>query len=191
MIQQHLKKYNHSQLNTIIQELEIPDELRDSIASQSSDVGILNTLISQKHYSAAVKFLALGLPKREAVWWAYICVETVEKNKQDLQTQQALKATSEWVRQPSEENRQKVEPLAKALELYTPASWAAMAVFWSGENIAPPGRKPVKPAEFMSGHAVSNAIFLAAEESEATDDQLKTFLKQGLHICMGGNGRIQ
>jgi hypothetical protein len=186
----HLKKFSHEQLSDICAQLDLPPEVAEAINKQESDTAILSKLIEIGQYPAAVKFLALGLPKREAVWWAYLCAEDAERDSNCLKTQNALKVTNEWVRNPSEENRQKTQGLAEALELYTPASWAAMSAFWSGDNIAPANRPAVKPSPYMAGEAVSNAIVLAANKKPSAQDAYKLYLKQGLHIAMGGNGRI-
>lgn len=189
-MQGSLKKFSHDTLDKILAELELPSELTPLINQESNDMAILSKLIETQHFPAAVKFLALGLPKREAVWWAYLCAQDVEGNNNDLKTQNALKATSEWVRQPTEDNRRKAGPSAEALELYTPSSWAAMAAFWSGDNIAAPGRPAVTPPPFMAGEAVSNAVVLAASKKPEPAEAYKIYLKQGLHIAMGGNGKI-
>src|SRR3990167_572276 len=120
-----LKKYNTALLPNIIAELEIPSELFDKIQLCPNEMDVFNQLVDAKELDQAVKFLALGLPKREAVWWAYICVEQAEKNIQDPKMQGAFKLINDWVRAPTEELRRAAKKIADVLELYTPISWVA------------------------------------------------------------------
>lgn len=187
---QQLKKYRHDDIATIKAELELPDNVKEAIADKTVDMEILATLIDCQQYNAAIQFLAFGLPKRESIWWSYVCAEQADGKSNDLNTQNALKNASDWVKSPSEERRQSAHTLAQALELYTPSSWTNMAIYWSGGSIAPKNQPDLEPEPLMYAHAVSNAIGMAAEQADNAAEQKKRFLRQGMHIAMGGNGRI-
>jgi hypothetical protein len=179
-----LKKFDHEKIQDILQELELPEELRNRLAAKNIDMEIINLLVGNEHLQAAVKFLALGLPKREVVWWAYICAAEIDGHAETIDLIQ------QWVKQPNENLRRKAGDIAEELGLYTPLGWAATALFWSGGSIAPPDKPAAEPELFMCGEAVANAISLAAENSENSNEKMKLYLKRGLHIAMGGNGRI-
>lgn len=179
-----LKKFNHENMQNILQELEVPEGLKNKLTAKNADMVIINLLVGNEQLPAAVKFLALGLPKREAVWWAYICVAEIDNHAETIDLIQ------QWVKHPDETLRRKVGELAEELGLYTPLGWAATALFWSGGSIAPPDKPAAEPELFMCGAAVANAISLAAEHSENSNEKMKLYLKRGLHIAMGGNGRI-
>jgi len=187
---QQVKKFNRAKLSEIILELECDSAQTEQLQAINNETMILTQLIDQDQIELAVKFLALGLPKRESIWWAYLCANHAEHNTAELNTQNLLRIAQQWIRDPSEELRRQSHDLAQALELYTPMSWTGMAIFWSGSNIAPKGKPEVQPDYFMSDHAVINAITLSSETDESPHDQLKVYLKQGLHIAMGGNGKI-
>ena len=172
-----LKKFNHDQIQDILAELELSID-------KKTDMGIINLLVGSDQLQSAVKFLALGLPKREAIWWGYICASDISKETVDT--------IEKWVKQPDDEDlRRNAGKLAETLGLYVPFGWVATALFWSGGSIAPLDKPEAEPELFMCGEAVANAIFLAAEQSEDdSTDKMKLYLKQGLHIAMGGNGKI-
>lgn len=77
------------------------------------------------------------------------------------------------------------------MDFFTPSSWTATAIFWRGGSITPEGRSEIEAGEEMCGEAVANAIIIAAHKlSDKPSEWFEHFLKQGLHIGMGGNGRI-
>ncbi|MCK4869706.1 MAG: hypothetical protein KAS93_01210 [Gammaproteobacteria bacterium] len=188
--EQVLKKYNHENMLHFIPELELDSKLQEELGKYTTDMQIINFLVRAEQYEPALKFLAMGLPKREAIWWAYICTEELEGEKDCLKTKNALRIIQEWVKQPDDNLRRQAGDLGEALEFYTPTSWTATAVFWSGGSIAPKGKPEADPTPYMCAQSVANAITLAAEQSDDTPAKMQLFLKRGLHIAMGGNGRI-
>lgn len=189
-MRQQLKKFNIDNYDNIVPELELDKKFSEIINRCTSDAETLSTLIHAKLYFPAVKLLTLGLPTREAIWWGYLCCHDLEAESGVLATQNALSTVSQWVHVPSEKLRLQAKALADHLELYTASSWACMSVYWSGGSIAPKEKPIVEPAEFMCGHAISNGIFLAANESEDTISAFSKYIKIGLHIAMGGNGKM-
>jgi len=185
-----LKYFSHDKIPSIIEELDLPEEIKPKLETASTDIKIIHALNDASLFNSTIRFLALGLPKRQAIWWAYLTAQTIDGNSDNLHAQNALRLTEGWVKNPDDAKRYSAKELADILQLYTPSAWAAMAIFWSGNNIAPKGRTPVLPGPFMSGHAVANTVILSAESSEKPLDQVKYFLKQGMHIAMGGNGKI-
>ncbi len=190
-MQHHIKKFAFAKLNKILNSLECESELLKQLRALDSDLAILKHLEQTALYPRAVKFLAHGLPKREAIWWAYLASEALEKDLDDTSTQSALAVIDAWVRQPTELHRREAGTLGQTLEYYTPTSWAATAVFWSGGSITPEDRPFVEASDEMCAEAVANAIVISAHKlTNNLSDNFTRFLRQGLHIAMGGNGRI-
>ena len=104
--------------------------------------------------------------------------------------QKALSNAHTWILNPNEDNRIQAETWAKKLQLETASSWINMAIFWSGGSIAPENQPSLDPEPFMCGHAVYNAIMISAKLNNIMPDTQKIFLRQGMHIAMGGNGKI-
>lgn len=189
-----LKKFLITDYHQIIEELDLEDKEYDLIKNTHSDAETLSMLVKYKRYSSAIKYLALGLPKREAIWWGYLCCNHFESDQENnaglLGTQNALSTISKWVHSPSEDLRIRTKSLADNLSKYTAIHWACLSVFWSGGSIAPIDQAKVEAAKYMANHAVSNAIYLCATKTKDQDKTFSEYLKIGLHIVMGGNGKI-
>jgi hypothetical protein len=114
----------------------------------------------------AVKFLAHGLPEREAVWWACQSARVVAigLNQAD---RQALAAAEKWVKAPSAENRAEAEAAAAKTDMTGPGGWAAQAAAWSQlpapiKPAASESKELVDPTAGLTAPAVAGAILLAA-----------------------------
>ncbi len=175
----------------ICEGIEFEEEATALLKYNPTVISFINELIAQKLYTDAVRFLAHALPKREATWWACLCAR---KNFTDTTPENELKAVEfaeACVYQPNKENRKIILPIAEAIGFKTAASWAAMAAFWSGNDISPIPEAIIPPDEKLYAKAVVGAIMLSATQGDAgtINDNYSLFLKQGLHIASGGDGR--
>src|SRR5512133_3130185 len=62
-------------------------------------------LMERELYPDAVSFLAHALPRREAVWWAWMSARRAAGEKPLPAVKAALEATESWIAQPSDPNR--------------------------------------------------------------------------------------
>jgi hypothetical protein len=186
-----LKKFNEEQLVDIMQALELSDELKRQLLSYDNSTQRFNHLFSGGEYQAALNLMALSLPKREAIWWGYVCLEKQDSLMKDTQTQSVMQLIEAWVRHPDDDKRRTAKKMADHFDCYTAPSWLAMAIFWSGGSIAPLGQFEVEAKPFMAGHAVFNAISMVVESDVDCVNLQKQYLKQGLHVAMGGDGRLE
>src|SRR6516165_6375405 len=76
----------------------------------------------------AVRFQSYSLAKREAVWWACLCLRSVSDPMRKPKQAEALKAVLRWVVEPSEERRQAAGKAGKAATFGTPIGAIAMCV---------------------------------------------------------------
>lgn len=153
----------------------------------------LQTLVEKEHFACAVKFLAHTLPKRQAVWWACLCVWGAEKpdgpSEQEEKTVNAVHAAVMWVRDPSEENRRLAEQMGRIATVGTAAGCAAMAAFWSGGNMSGPSLPAVEPPADLTAKVAAGAVLLAASDGdpEKAPDRYRRFLAIGLEVANGSN----
>jgi len=179
----------------ICQKFSLGDSAQELLKPNITAIEFLGNLINQKSHSTAVHFLAHGLPKREAIWWAYLCVNYISQNGDQFEVLETLNAAKQWVMGPNDELRQKSKTLADLLKLETPASWIAQAIFWTEK---PQETSPFELYENLTGGAVAAAITLAAVQQKPGDEMPKKmhenynrFLKQGVHVANGGNGGVE
>jgi hypothetical protein len=140
----------------------------------------------------ATRLLAYALPKREAVWWACMCAANTAPPDLPEPDRLAREAAELWVRQQGDKNRRNAMRLAEATTFEAPEPWAAVAVFWSGDSIAPEDQPAVPPPPHTTGKAVAGTIYLAAVRTDPKRQttRLKRFLESGRNIAAGGSGRL-
>lgn len=188
----NLPKIRVKKASVICQFLDLEDVSAQHCKDDTDTTLFLTRLIEHERYMDAIRFLALALPKREAVWWACLCARSTCDPK-SLNDIQALNAAEEWVYKPTEQARQKCGPLAESTQFKTAAGWTAMAAFWSGGSMTPPNTPKVPPAEELCGKAVGGAVLLSAateKEVKNIDEKYKRFIVQGIDIAKGGKGTL-
>jgi len=109
----------------------------------------------------AIRFLAVALPKREAVWWALLCVRSALP-KPPPEATKAISAAEGWVKQQTDASRRSCGEAAELAGHGTAAGCLADAAFWSGGSLAPPHLPAVAPSDELTGAGVSAAVLLAA-----------------------------
>lgn len=141
-------------------------------------------LMEKKLYPDAVRFLAHSLPKREAVWWAWMCARRAAGDQAPPAIQAALEATEKWIAQPNEERRRAAMAAAEKAGFGSAAGCAGLAAFFSGGSMAPPEAPPVPPGPYLTAKAVSGAVICAAvAEPEAAPGRFDQFVAQGLDVA--------
>src|ERR1017187_581622 len=141
-------------------------------------------LMEKAHYPDAVRFIAHALPKREAVWWGWVCARRAAGEKPPPKIKASLDATEKWIAQPTEDNRRSAMAAAQKAELGSAAGCAGLAAFFSGGSLAPPDAPVVPPGEFLSAKAVSGAVIFAAvaPEPEKAPEKFRSFVAQGVEV---------
>src|SRR5690348_11823397 len=76
-------------------------------------------LLVHEQHGDALRFQAHVLTKREAVWWATLCLRSVCDPTRSPKQNDALMATLRWVLDPSEKNRQAAGAAGKAASFST------------------------------------------------------------------------
>ncbi len=150
----------------------------------------LDQLVAKGHFPDAVRVLAYGLPKREAVWWACQTVRALAGPGLGPPAQAALKAAETWVADPSDDHRKACLAAGQAADFATPAGCAALAAYWSGGTHAPPDAKVTPPPEDWTSHAVAGAVMVACAlppDPAKTPEKYKKALDLGVQIGSGAN----
>jgi hypothetical protein len=190
--EQSFSKITQANARLLCQSIELDEAAQILLRDTVTSAAYIQQLIDKQLYTDAVKVLAHALPKREATWWACLCARNTLSETSAANESKAIELAEAWVYKPSEDNRKAILPIAETSHFKTAASWAAMAAFWSGNNIALSPDITIPPAEGLTAKAVLGAVITAAVHSKpdkiASNYQL--FLKQGIHIACGGDGRL-
>ena len=166
---------------------------RALLAEDPTPAQFLAGLVDAGQFMDALRFLAQALPKREATWWACLCVRSTLDPAAPPTDTAALAAAEKWVYEPTEDHRRLALQAGEATGYQTPAGWVAAAAGWSGGSLLPADKPVVAPAEDLTGKAVAGAVLLAAVAREAKDipGYHQQFLESGLDIANGGTGQPQ
>jgi hypothetical protein len=151
----------------------------------------IDRLCAEELWIDAVRFLAHGLPKREAVWWACLAARSALGDAPPETLRLAVETAEGWVYRPNEDNRRAAMQAATAAGSDNPAGWAARGAFWSGGSLTAPDAPVVPPGETLTAQAVAGAVCLAAlqQEPARAPEKYQTFIGRGLDIAAGGTGR--
>ncbi|KPK35885.1 MAG: hypothetical protein AMJ65_17025 [Phycisphaerae bacterium SG8_4] len=172
-------------LPEIIEASELSDEAQALFADDQTPKEYVELLIEREHYPDAVRFLAHALPKREAVWWAWVSAKRIAGEDPPLETRAVLEATEAWIKEPTDQNRRVAMAKAEAADLSTSAGCAGLAAFFSGGSLAPPDVDAVPPGEYMAAKAIAGSIVLAAVsvEPEKANEKFQGFIEQGMVVA--------
>lgn len=143
-------------------------------------------LVEKTLFADAVRFLAHALPKREAVWWAWVSARRAAGDNPPPAIKSSLEATEKWIAQPTDEHRRAAYAAAKTAELRTPAGCAGLAAFFSGDSLAPPDAASVPPGPFLTAKAVAGAVIFAAlsPEPAKAPEKFQQSIAQGLDVTV-------
>jgi hypothetical protein len=142
-------------------------------------------LVEHELFVDAIKFLAHALPKRQAVWWAWVSAKRAYDDEPPEAVKTTLEITGKWIAEPTDEYRRAAMTHAEAVGYGTPAGSAALAAFLSGDSLAPPQLQAVAPPRYAAAKAISGAVILAAvsRDPQKANEQFQKFITQGLEVA--------
>ena len=136
-------------------------------------------------YPDAVRFIAHALPKREAVWWGWVCARRSAGENPPPKIKGALDATERWIAQPNDDNRRLAMAAAEKAESgYSRRAARAWRLFSAAAAWLRPRRRAVPPGEFLAAKAVAGAVIFAAvaKEPERAPEKFRSFVAQGVEV---------
>ena len=174
----------------LLKHFELSDEARPFADRSAAPARFIEQMMERGCFHDAVKFLAHGLPRREAVWWACLAARHTLPTESDAIHEAAVVAAESWATRPNEENRLVAKQLAEKTAFKSAASWAATSAWWSSGSMAEPGQPEVPPPPFLYAQAVASAICLAAVLPDPlnANQRYQRYLSQGLDLARGGRG---
>jgi hypothetical protein len=148
----------------------------------------LDLLIDKRLPADAVRFLAHTMPKREAVWWACLCVRPERGVVVPPPAAAAQQAAEVWVINPSDEKRRAAHAAAQLAGIGTPVGLTCEAVFFSEGSLGPAEFQAIPPPEFLTATTAANAVILAAVAApDKMTAKYRQFLALGQDVAAGKN----
>lgn len=188
------------------------DDALLTLAARAADPdALVAALADAGKHPEAVRFVASALPKREAIWWAWVSARHAAQTAAETPAapaapgaptpapaggvppavQHALAAVERWIGHPDDANRRAAFAAAQAATAETPVGCAGFAVFFSGGSLAAP-EVPfvVPPPPGACWQLVAGAITLAAMQGPPAHmaTRFAGHLAQGIEIVrrLGG-----
>ncbi len=148
----------------------------------------MRALAALEDPTAAIIFTALALPKREAVWWACLCLKALDLTEPSVAG--GLRVAEAWVKTPEEEQRVAAGKFAEDAYFEGAGAWIAFAAFTTSGSMAPAGLQAVPPAPEISGKSAAMAVLLGGvdEDPLARLAKLRTAVDSALDFASGGDG---
>lgn len=175
----------------ILNRFKATDEAVELINEDMSVSETIDALKASDLNFDLVQLLAHGLPVRESIWWASLCLD-IRQNEWSPIQKQCIDTARQWVKSPSEELRRKSELFANRLEQNCGPSWLAQAVFWNGSgSIVAADLPAVLPDPNLYAKAVSGSVNHAAAlpQWEGTEKYYQQSFAMAVDIATGGNGK--
>lgn len=168
-------------------ELELEDDSRKLLRPEDSPQGFIDLLVKNELFADAIRVAAYWLPKRNAVWWAYLCVNGILGESMTEKDTAVLEAALSWVKTPDEENRRATMAAAEETDYDRAPSWVALSAFWSGGSLAPVGLPDVEPDSRLTSQGITAALMLTAPHDgpAATNDNYRHFIDTGKQVADG------
>jgi hypothetical protein len=166
----------------ICQRFEPSEKARKLLRPGLSPREFLRLVEADHLYLDGIRFSAYALPSRGAIWWGCLCLWSIYRPKPPEKIAAALNSVVAWVQEPDEEKRRAAEAVIAEAGMGTPAGGLAAAVFYSGDNIAPPGQPEVKPKPFLWSKVLAGALAMAPKL--VAPDKKKEYERQYLNLAI-------
>ncbi len=187
-----LPKLRFALASHLTDQIEPSAEALPLLTPDLTAAGMIQALADAGLVTEAMRYLALALPRREAVWWACVVRQLLLPAEVPPAEAAAWAAAEAWVYQPTEANRRATYAPAAALKFETPGAYAALGAFWSGGSLAPPeAAVVVPPGDALTGSAIGAALLLSCVPGPAKTIGARhtSALMAGVDIANGGSGR--
>lgn len=162
-----------------------PDNAQLASADKTTQQ-FVELLTAQEKFIDAVRVLAFAMGKLTVIEWSLQCVQMAVGDGMSKVDAKALEIVQKWLGDRTEQLRRDAYAAALEAEHSTPASWVAMAAFWSeGSMGPPPPAPPLAPGPTQCAHAATGAILLAAviRQPEKAPDRYREFIRMGLELA--------
>lgn len=159
--------------------LELSEEATKLMEPKALAPTFFDKLINAKLYPDAIRYTSRLLTPQAAIWWGCLCLWHVKRPGDNEKLPNALRATVQWLQDPSEKRRREAEAAAKAAGTTTPEGTLAYAVFLSGGSISVPDQTEVPTKPHYTPKCVANVVLAASRLGPASETMQRqlTFLQ--------------
>ena len=150
--------FNTSPAAKILERFKPRASTIEASIEKTTSVELLDQLVNDGDYYAAIDFVAHAMPPQALVWWGCLCIWDFERDQSTPQFEYAMGLVIAWLQTPEEKQRRALEAVDKQVAARHPIRLLAKAAFMSHGSIAPAGLAAVKAPEFMFAVIGAGAI---------------------------------
>ena len=112
----------------------------------------LDRLDGSRYLTEATRLIARAMPRREAVWWAWLCAGDTAPADPPAADFVVRAVAEDLVVQQTDHSCRIARDRAQAACRGRPEAWAAIVAFWSGDSMSPEEQPAVPPAAHLAGY---------------------------------------
>ncbi len=158
---------------------------------------LVESLASAGLSTEALRCIAVAIPSRQNIWWAWISARHAivaaadDGIPESPRIGELLTLVEHWIAAPDDATRRQIWAMAQALGIKHPVTLAAAALWFSGGSIAAAeGAAPVPPPPGMVATFVAAAVTVSTLQGppDQMDTRVRNSIAQGLEIVtkLGG-----
>ena len=172
-------------VSALCAEAECSAEAKQLLAEAPDSRVFVTQLMETALVPDAVTFLAHALPRREAVWWAWLCARDSIGAAPKPVVAEALESTKTWIAEPTDEHRRAALSAGETAGFGTPVGLAALAAFLCGDTLGPAGGPPAPPGPFDAAKAITGCVHMSAVADPKADIPARyaEFVKRGIELA--------
>jgi hypothetical protein len=166
---------------------------RSEIAAKPTDQecrAFVTALVADRAWRDAVGFCAYLLPRREAVFWACLCVRRLAKD--GIFTGEPILRTAEaWCVEPDERTRRAALDAARSGHREWAATWAAFAAAWSGGTWRR-GGGPIActPSQTAQGVRAAALVALCGVRAAERGREMPLLIAEAVRLAEGNSAVV-
>jgi hypothetical protein len=129
-----LVKIAEKKAAALARDAELSKDARKLLGADSAPQPFIEELLAAELFEDVILLLAQGLPKREAVWWACLCLWRLCGMRPKAEEKPLLQSAVGWVVEPDEDKRRAAQAQAEKADPKLPARWLGLAVAADGQG---------------------------------------------------------
>ena len=165
-------------IQEIIEVSNLSLNARELAREDLSSSQYLEILQNNSLFQDAVFFRAHELPTHRAIEWGAACIRELRAPDKKQDGQDSLDSVGRWLKTSNDPTRWAAKESADKAGISSPADLLAMAVFFSGGSMTPPGSPDTPPPPYAARKMVAGSIAAAvlSQTPEKAADRYKLAL---------------
>ena len=148
----------------------------------------MNRFLAESHLAEARRMLAHAMPRRDAVWWAYLSAMEAARHKPFTPEQEnSLDRVLAWLVSPTDAGRRACREAIRACGSTSIAGILCLAVWLSGGSVSPYPKRHIEPKPHVCAKLCAAVVYLSSVRFEPGRwrEHLRHFIDTGLAVVRG------